>query len=104
MVEYKTYPTTIDGIRFYECPDGFTINGVTRETLNFDGDDISSCYVEVYPTTEENIAYIICHEPMAVMYAPTTCFENVCMNINELKKFIDETFDVFIEDVESYNF
>ena len=90
--------------QYYDCPDGIKINGVTRETLNFDGDDINSCCVEIYPTPKKDIAYVTCQEPMAVNYAATTYFEKIYININELKKFIDETFDVFIEDIESYNF
>ena len=104
MEKYKTYKTEIEGAYYYDCPEGITINGVTRETLTFDGDDINSVHLDVYPTNKENMAFVTVEEPMAVMYALTTYIEKKLMSINELKTYINETFDEDIEDIESYNF
>ena len=102
-MEYKLYPTHDGSAYYYECPNGVKINGVVRETIVVETDDwtCEDGSVEVYPTTEENIAYVS-------YYGEADCdagyiYENKVINISEIFNFVNEFADMSPEDIDSLN-
>lgn len=103
-MEYKTYPTSDGSVYYYDCPIGSTINGVSRETIIIETTDwtCEDGSIEVYPTTEENIAYVS-------YYGEADCSEGYIseskvINIENLLDFINEFEDYMSpEDIDSIN-